>query len=78
MHSSGRRIVGAIGENGIVNAIYVNFPDEHFVFFMFTNVHEFEPEVVFKELRSRILGFLDHKLYGDRVRYRIACTNGLI
>lgn len=57
-HSSGKRVVGSIGGNGVFNAIYVNFVDEGFVFVMFTNVAEFEAEFVFKEMRSRILGFL--------------------
>jgi len=57
-HSSGRRVVGSVGGNGITNSIYVNFPDEKFVFILFTNVDAFEAEFVYKELRSRILRFL--------------------
>lgn len=57
-HRSGKRVVGHIGGNGVFNAIYVQFPDDHLVFVMFTNVSEFEAEAVFKQLRDRIVGFL--------------------
>lgn len=60
-HNSGLRMVGSVGGNGITNSIYVNFVDKRFVFVMFTNVDEFESEFVFKEMRSRILDYVNSK-----------------